>query len=380
MELRSLLRLIMRRWWVIIPIFLITVGSTAVLTLSQRPVYQSITTLLVRPSVDLTSTQNDLIDALQLLSRQSEIAETYALIARSATIRQSATERLAITPTQRSNANLDLDARLVPGSQAIEIEVHSTDAQLATDYATAAALELTEYVSSNISDAFELLTIDAASVPGRPVSPNIPLNLATGVAAGIALALGVAVMLHLISPAPRMRPRMDIVDPETWSYSYPFFLFRLRQEMSRTRRVATPMSVAMININHRESLDGVSPHGRAEALVRVSILFDTHLRMEDTAARLDDMTFALLLPDTAEAEALRLIEALRARIASAVLGISEHREPMRANPAAGVVEYRGDAVSEQELLDHCRKALQGAETTPTGRTEAFSTVNAGRPA
>ena len=45
---------------------------------------------------------------------------------------------------------------------------------------------------------------------------------------------------------------------------------------------------------------------------------------------------------------------------------------MRANPAAGVVEYRGDAVSEQELLERARRALQGAETTPTGRTEAFT--------
>ena len=246
-------------------------------------------------------------------------------------------------------------------------------------YATEAANALTDYVG-NLTKAFELLTIDPAPPSDKPVAPNVPLNMAVGVAAGLVLALGVAVVLHLLSPTPRMRPRMDIVDPETWSYSYPFFLFRLRQEMSRARRVGTPLAVAMINVNHRESLDNVSPHGRAEALVRVSILFDTHLRMEDTAARLDAMTFALLLPDTAEADAVRMIEALRARIASAVLGITEHREPMRANPAAGVVEYRGDAVSEQELLERARRALQGAETTPTGRTEAFTTANVGRPA
>jgi diguanylate cyclase (GGDEF)-like protein len=379
MELRSLLRILLRRWWVIIPIFLITVGSTAVLTLSQRPVYESSTTLLVAPATNLTTTETNLIQSLSLLARQSEIAQTYAEIASSATIRQNATDALNLTPTQRGNANLTLDARLVPGSQVIAIDVRSTDSNLATRYATAVANALTDYVG-NLTKAFELLTIDPATTSDKPVAPNVPLNMAVGVAAGLVLALGVAVVLHLLSPTPRMRPRMDIVDPETWSYSYPFFLFRLRQEMSRTRRVGTPLAVAMINVNHRESLDNVSPHGRAEALVRVSILFDTHLRMEDTAARLDDMTFALLLPDTAEADAVRMIEALRARIASAVLGITEHREPMRANPAAGVVEYRGDAVSEQELLERARRALQGAETTPTGRTEAFTTANVGRPA
>ncbi len=379
MELRSLLRILLRRWWVIIPIFLITVGSTAVLTLSQRPLYESSTTLLVSPATNLTSTDTTLIQSLSLLARQSEIAQTYAEIAASATVRATATESLGLSAIQRQNAALAVDARLVPGSQVIAIAVRSTDRDLSVKYATAVSKALTAYVGT-LTNAFELLTIDPATTSDKPVSPNVPLNMGIGIAAGLALALGVAVILHLLSPTPRMRPRMDIVDPETWSYSYPFFQFRLRQEMSRARRVGTPMSVAMINVNHRESLDGVSPHGRAEALVRVSILFDTHLRMEDTAARLDDMTFALLLPDTAEADAVRMIEALRARIASAVLGITEHREPMRANPAAGVVEYRGDAMSEQELLDRARKALQGAETTPTGRTEAFSTANVGRPA
>ena len=363
----------------IIPIFLITVGSTAVLTLSQKPVYESSTTLLVAPATNLTTTETNLIQSLSLLARQSEIAQTYAEIASSDTIRRSATDALNLSAIQRTNANLTLDARLVPGSQVIAIDVRSTDKELAPRYATEAANALTDYVG-NLTKAFELLTIDPAPPSDKPVAPNVPLNMAVGVAAGLVLALGVAVVLHLLSPTPRMRPRMDIVDPETWSYSYPFFLFRLRQEMSRARRVGTPLAVAMINVNHRESLDNVSPHGRAEALVRVSILFDTHLRMEDTAARLDAMTFALLLPDTAEADAVRMIEALRARIASAVLGITEHREPMRANPAAGVVEYRGDAVSEQELLERARRALQGAETTPTGRTEAFTTANVGRPA
>jgi diguanylate cyclase (GGDEF)-like protein len=379
MELRSLLRILLRRWWVIIPIFLITVGSTAVLTLSQRPVYESSTTLLVTPATNLTTTESTLIQSLSLLARQSEIAQTYAEIAASDQIRKAATAALDITAAGRSNATVSLDARLVPGSQVIEIDVRSTDNRLATDYAGAVSKALTDFVAKQ-SPAFELVTIDVASTSDKPVAPNVPLNMAVGVAAGLVLALGVAVVLHLLSPTPRMRPRMDIVDPETWSYSYPFFLFRLRQEMSRTRRVGTPLAVAMINVNHRESLDNVSPHGRAEALVRVSILFDTHLRMEDTAARLDDMTFALLLPDTAEADAVRMIEALRARIASAVLSISERQEPMRANPAAGVVGYSGDAMSEQELLERARKALQRAETTPSGRTEAFSTVNVGRPA
>ncbi|MEO8509626.1 MAG: diguanylate cyclase [Chloroflexota bacterium] len=379
MELRSLLRLILRHWWVIIPIFIITVGSTVVLTLSQRPIYQSTTTLLVTPSTDLSATQQEIINSLQLLSRQSEIAATYALVASSATIRQAVTDELGITPIDRRNQQLDLDARLLPGSTVITIDVRSTDAQLATAYASAVGDELKDFVS-NLTETFDLLTLDPASVPGASIAPNVPLNIALGVAGGLALAVGAAVVLHLLSPAPRLRPRMDIIDPETWAYNFPFFLFRLRQEMSRTRRVGTATSLAIIDVNHRESLDSASPHGRADALVRVSILFDTHLRLEDTAARLDDMTFALLLPDTTEPDAVRMVEALRARIASAVLSISEHKEPMRANPAAGVVSYAGDAMSEQELLDRARKALQRAETSPSGRTETFTTANAGRPA
>lgn len=367
MEVRSLLGILLRKWWLIVPIFLIGFGSTLVFTFSQPRVYESTTTMIVTPSGAFA---DDVLSAVATLSRQPEIAETYAQIANSQTIRRDAIEALELNVQQR--ADVRLASRLVPGTNILEVSVRSTDPELAQGYADAIRDALVEY-TGGLNNIFELQVLDVANIAQIPVEPNIPLNAAAGAIASLALAVGAGLASELLAPPARRRPEFEMLDQDSLAYSEPFFMLRLRQEMSRARRSGTTIVAALINVGRGSVFESATPRSRRDALRRLGGLLDSHLRTEDIVARVDNHVFAVLLPDTAETEAVPMIEALRHRVALPVVG--EHAgEAIHAQPAAGLVQYAGESITAEELLDRARHALRDAEAIPVGATQTFSTL------
>jgi diguanylate cyclase (GGDEF)-like protein len=372
MELRSLIRVFRQKWWLLVPTFLITFGSAAVLTLSQPAVYQSNSTYVVKTSADAV----DILSALGLLSRQTEIAETYAQAGESRAIRQSAIAALKLNARQQDD--VQLTSRLVAGSNLLQLSATSTDPKLAQAYCKAVGAALVAY-ANKLYPSFELVALDAAGAPDRPVSPNVPLNLGLGLVVGLLLAGGVGYVATIVTPSARPKPQVEMLDAELSTYSGAFFMLRLRQEMSRVRRTKSPLSIALVNVNHAGALDGADIGVRREALGRLAVLLDAHLRIEDLSARLEDDTFALLLVDTNEADAMEMVEALRGRMALLAIGADPSGEALRASPAAGVMEYggQGQPVTVVELIDQARRALRDAEAVPAGKTISFSGLSVG---
>ncbi|MEO5987234.1 MAG: diguanylate cyclase [Candidatus Limnocylindria bacterium] len=368
MELRSLLQILVNRWWIIVPTFLITIGIAGVLALSQRPAYEAGSTLLVTPGANVGS---ETLSALAVISRQTEITDTYAQIASSRSIQGAAAEELALTGDQRRDVRIV--SRLVTGTTLVSITARSSDPALAADYANAVSSALEDYVNAQY-EVFEVTILDEATLPDAPVAPNVPLTLGLGGVAGLFLGIGLAVVASLIRPQTDA-PLRDIVDPETFVFNESFLVYRLRQEMSRTRRSTEPLVVGIIDVNHRQALDGLIPRARGEALRQIAALFDSHLRAEDVIARLGGTIFAVLMPDTTEQQAVAIIQAMRPRITSRALG-RVNGAPVHANPAAGVVEYREGALGDAQLLQQARAALHAASAGPVGRTEAFSSMTA----
>jgi capsular polysaccharide biosynthesis protein len=194
LELRALVHIIFSRWWLVLPVFLVTLGVATALTMTQVPIYQASSTVVVSPS---TNVQDETLTALAIIARQSEIADTYAQIAGSRTIRQSAAERLQLSPDQRRE--LSESARLVPGTTLLRIDASSPDPVVAAAYANAVSEVLVEYVAANYG-IFQLKILDTAVEPNRPISPEVPLNIGLGAAGGLLLGIGLAVVSHLLSP------------------------------------------------------------------------------------------------------------------------------------------------------------------------------------
>ena len=369
MELRSLARVLLEKWWLVVPTFLMTFGSATVFTLGQPRVYESSATYVVKVTSDVGE---EVLSALGLLSRQPEIAETYAQAGESRAIRQSAFESLDIDEAEQ--ANVELESRLIPGSNILQVSVEATDQGLAQDYATAVGAALVDY-ANGLYPSFELVALDAAGATGVPVSPNVPLNLALGLVVGLVLGAGVGYVATILTPGARPKPQMEILDRESSAYSSAFFMLRLRQEMSRTRRTKTPLSIALINVNHSGVLDRADPRVRREALARLAALLDGHLRIEDLSGRLEHDTFALLLTDTREADAVKMVEGLRVRLTLPAIGTDPSGQALRASPAAGVAAYDGSAATVEELIQQAEEALRDAEAMPAGMTQSFSALS-----
>lgn len=371
MELRSLIRVFVEKWWLVVPAFLMTFGSAAVLTISQPAVYQSNSTFVVK----VTSTAGqDVLSALGLLSRQTEIAETYAQAAESRAIRKAAIAALGLTAPQQDD--VQLVSRLVAGSNLLQLSATSTDPKLAQAYNTAVGAALVEF-ANGLYPSFELVTLDTAGASGQPVSPNIPLYLGLGLVVALLLAGGVGYVATIVSPQPRPKAQIAMLDRESSAYSSAFFMLRLRQEMSRARRTTSPLCIALVNVNHSGVLDRADARVRREALARLAGMLDAHLRIEDLSARLEDDTFALMLADTNEADAMEMVEGIRGRMALPAIGADPSGEALRATPAASVIEYRGEPMTVAELIDRARRTLRDAEAVPAGKTQSFSGLSVG---
>jgi diguanylate cyclase (GGDEF)-like protein len=365
-ELRSLFQLVLKRWWLVLSAFLITLGVALAFTLTQQPRYSSTSTLVVAPAEGVA---DEALSALAVIARQTEITDTYAQIAASSTVQGTAAEELELTPEQR--ADTELTSRLITGTTLLEVSTTASTPQLAADYTNAVADALVDYVEANYG-LFEVSVLDTGGVSTAPVSPDVPLNVALGVGAGLLLGVGLAIVAHLLTPPARAGLR-DIVDPDTWAFNDSFFAYRLGQEMNRSRRSRQPTSVALIDVNHEAALDDLLPRARQEALRRMATLLDSHLRPEDVVARLYGTVFAVILPDTNEQQAVAMVESLRGRIGAPALGTTANGAPVHANPAAGVVEFTDGTT---DVMQHAQAALRAAKEGPIGRTEAFSALSA----
>jgi diguanylate cyclase (GGDEF)-like protein len=365
LEIRTLFHIIASRWWLVLPVFILTVAATIGLTLAQQPLYNASSTLLVAPS---GTVQNDALSALAIISRQSEISDTYAQIGSSRTVQNDAASRLGLSAEER--ADLQLQSVLLTGTTLLQVTATSPDPESAADYANAVAESLVDYVDET-NGIFSVRVVDTASVPGRPVSPDIPLNLALGIAGGLLLGVGLALVSHLVQPQARGGLR-DIVDPETWAFNDSFFAYRLGQEMNRSTRSRQSTAVALIDVNHEGALDDLMPRTRTEALRRIATLLDSHVRPEDIVARLYGTVFGIVMPDTNEEQAVAIVEGLRGRLAAPAFGTNSSGVPAHANPAAGVVEYHEGTA---DVMGQAQSALRAAKEGPIGRTEAFSALS-----
>jgi len=114
-------------------------------------------------------------------------------------------------------------------------------------------------------------------------------------------------------------------------------MHRLDEEISRSNRHATPLSLMILDIDHFKQINDGWGHLQGDRVLRaLAALCRDSLREEDLVARLGGEEFALLLPLTPGSRGQRLAERLVERIAAHDFGL-----PGRAvTVSIGIAEYR----------------------------------------
>lgn len=366
MEIKAYLRILKRRWWVLLLCCVITVAATLAFTLSRPTVYETTTTYVIRPRSE-PGVQDDFVKALDLVSRNSEISTTFSEVANSKLIRQAALMKLALTPEKQKD--LSVNARVIGGTNMLELNVQGPDPIVVRDFANVVGSEFVDYVSKLYYDVFELELLDEASLPRAPVETNLVLNLAIGVLLGLVLGGGIVFLIEYFQIPPVPPDSFNIIDRETGAYNKPYFMLRLWQEMSRAKRNKYPLSLSLIRVEIEETAGAsvFTEADRTEAMRVIKVFADQNLREEDILARFDHDVYAVLLPDLQDDKAKAAIERLLTRIGSITLEPNGNAEALKIMAIAGIVSNVSARAPQEQFLKQALSALESTDRDVAGK-------------
>jgi GGDEF domain-containing protein len=147
-----------------------------------------------------------------------------------------------------------------------------------------------------------------------------------------------------------------LADPETNLFSEAYFRVALDARIASARRHLRPVAVALLEV-----VEGTGAPGSPEAdATKVTGSIRQTLRDADTACRMADGCFALILEDTPENGAVWTVERIRRNLTSR---FGQH------TMWAGVACYPAHAFSTDELLDQASLALESAREWKQDRIE-----------
>ncbi|HJQ62977.1 MAG TPA: GGDEF domain-containing protein [Burkholderiales bacterium] len=153
--------------------------------------------------------------------------------------------------------------------------------------------------------------------------------------------------------------RLATTDPLTGVFNRRTFIELAEQELARSRRAATPLSVMMLDLDHFKRVNDTYGHLTGdEVLVSFTRLIRDCVRRGDLVVRYGGEEFCVLLPATTLQAATALAERIRARCAAQPLTA----RAFKVTVSIGLTAYSGDrAATLGDLLARADEALYRAK-------------------
>lgn len=191
-NLKELTKSVLSRWWIIC-ICVLVIGSAAYAYSNYYliPIYESYTTLYVGKNIEQSGLQaGDLYLGSALISDYREIAKS-KLVASEVINELNLSHMSAGALSGRIGVAQKNDTRV------IQISVSDSSPQMAMNIANKVA-EVFQKKVIDIMQVENVQIIDKAELPRYPVSPNKNKNVIVGIMFGIALGLGIALLLEYL--------------------------------------------------------------------------------------------------------------------------------------------------------------------------------------
>jgi len=182
---------------------------------------------------------------------------------------------------------------------------------------------------------------------------------------GYAIALGGA-LLDNARLFEQVR-HLAVSDPLTGLANYRRLLDVLEAETERTNRSGRPFAILLLDLDGLKKINDTYGHlVGSRAISRTADILRIHCRSIDTAARYGGDEFALILPESEEAEAERVAARIRH-----VMEMDPETPPLSAS--IGVSVYRGDGGRIEKLLSEADARLY-QEKSKRGRRVSFGGI------
>jgi diguanylate cyclase (GGDEF)-like protein len=210
-------------------------------------------------------------------------------------------------------------------------------------------------------------TLGALMITGRRGAFDAAATRVLGV-----LANQAAAALSTIQLKDRIQD-MAVRDGLTGLYNRRAFDEQLRHALGREDRQKGRLGLVLLDIDHFKKLNDTFGHPAGDAVLRhTAHVVEQHLRRADEAARFGGEEFALILPGTDEAGALRLAERVRGGVEKAQLVFEGAR--LSVTVSLGVAVWPSDGKDEEALLGAADRALYAAKQSGRNRVAAASSL------
>jgi diguanylate cyclase (GGDEF)-like protein len=176
----------------------------------------------------------------------------------------------------------------------------------------------------------------------------------------------------------RVDPKTGLLNAATWEAE-------AAAEIARAVRTRSPLSLALIDIDHFKAVNDTHGHLAGDTALRaLSTVLREQLRGYDLAGRFGGEEFVVLLPQTRKADALAIAERLRAHIAAMPVP-AENGAVIRLTVSIGVAALGPAGGGVTGLLAAADTALYAAKQDGRNKTRLAGgplsrTVPAARPA
>ncbi|WP_320170058.1 GGDEF domain-containing protein [Maridesulfovibrio sp.] len=158
-------------------------------------------------------------------------------------------------------------------------------------------------------------------------------------------------------------------DPLTGLSNRRAFERALDQEMERSRRHKTPLSLAILDIDNFKSVNDTWGHLKGdEVLMNFAEMLSHRARRYDIVARIGGEEFAVLLSGVGLFKAKQLLQRILEKTKSLVFSTPDNKETFSVTCSAGLVCYKGIVISNtNDLIDKADKALYKAKSSGKDR-------------
>src|SRR5665647_1159657 len=197
-ELKDYIRIVRKRWRIIIAAMLVVLAGAALATLLSPKVYEAQPQLFVS-----TSGGSDTSALLQGSSFTQARVKSYADVITTPKVLDPVIEGLKLDTSAEKLAT-QITATVPLDTVLIEVAVTDATPRQAAEIAGAVGIQFTntvadlENVGNGKSSPVKVTIVSTPTVPTTPISPKPTRNLALGVVLGLLLGLGLALLRDLL--------------------------------------------------------------------------------------------------------------------------------------------------------------------------------------
>ncbi len=156
---------------------------------------------------------------------------------------------------------------------------------------------------------------------------------------------------------------LAITDSITRLYVHRYFQLRLEEEVARSRRYNSTISLLMLDIDHFKPVNDNYGHQQGDLILKeVSKILRKNVRNTDIAARYGGEEFAIVLPETTQADAKIVAERIRRDVSQCDFpSIIPGQPPLKCTISIGVAGFPLNADSKDQLIQKADSALYKAK-------------------